>query len=235
MHAREHFTAWLLMAITDHSLSAGILDKNVCYHIIPMSNPDGVTLSQKQVLDENQAKIYLRDLAQGYTSLKQASYAEQWKANALGVDLNRNFPSGWKESLEHTEPSSSKYRGESPLCAAETKALAEYTQSRHFDATLSFHSHGSVLYYQYGKKQPVNDLSYSLALAVQKLTGYIPVEYDGTTGAGYKDWAMDALGIPSLTVEIGSMQTPLEKRDMYNTFARFENLLPTISAWLNKQ
>ena len=235
MHAREHFTAWLLMAIMDHSLMAGLLDDHVCYHIIPMSNPDGVTLSQTQTLNENQVPIYLRDLAYGYVNMGQAEYAQQWKANALGVDLNRNFPAGWENKAEHPEPSISRYRGESPLCAAESKALADYTQSRHFDTTFSFHSHGSVLYYAYGSKQPVNDLSYSLAVAVQQQTGYTPIGYDGTTGAGYKDWAMDALGIPSLTVEIGSSQTPLETRDMYNTFARFEGLLPAISAWLSRR
>ena len=235
MHAREHFTAWLLMAMMDSSLNAKLLSDHVCYHVIPMSNPDGVTLSQTQKLNENQVQIYLRDLSYGYVNLGQAEYAEQWKANALGVDLNRNFPAGWENKAEHPEPSISRYRGESPLCAAESKALADYTLSRHFDATFSFHSHGSVLYYAYGSKQPVNDQSYSLALAVQKQTGYTPIGYDGTTGAGYKDWVMDALGIPSLTVEIGSTQTPLENRDMYNTFARFEGLLPVISAWLSRR
>ena len=236
MHAREHFTGWLLMAIMDHALNTKLLSENVCYHVIPISNPDGVTLSQTQALNENQVQIYLRDLACGYVNWGQKEYARQWKANALGVDLNRNFPSGWENSLEHPQPSIFRYRGESPLCAAESKALADYTQSRHFDATFSFHSHGSVLYYAYGSKQPVNDLSYSLALTVQQQTGYIPIGgSDGTPGAGYKDWAMDALGIPSLTVEIGSTRTPLENRDIYNTFARFESILPAISAWLARR
>ncbi|MBR4017673.1 MAG: hypothetical protein IKK11_07665, partial [Oscillospiraceae bacterium] len=117
--------------------------------------------------------------------------------------------------------------------AAEARALADYTQSRQFDATISLHSHGSVLYYQYGKRQPVNDQSYTLAKAVSQVTGYTPISYDGTTGAGYKDWAMDFLGIPSLTVEIGSTTTPLEQRDSYNTFDRFQNFFPAISQWLH--
>ena len=87
---------------------------------------------------------------------------------------------------------------------------------------------------QYGKKQPVNNLSYDLALAVQGVTGYEPISYDGTTGAGYKDWAMDALGIPSLTLEIGCYNTPLVQRDIYNTFARCEELLKAINTWLYK-
>ncbi len=234
MHGREHFTAWLLMAIADNSLAQGYLsDQSVCYHIIPMSNPDGVIVSQTEALDDTQRKIYQQDRAYGYSN-KLTEYARQWKANGLGIDLNRNFPSGWSVSKERNHPSSSRYRGESPLCAAESKALANYTTSRDFAATLSFHSHGSVLYYRYGNRQPVNNLSYDLALAVQAKTGYIPVQDDGTTGAGYKDWAMDALGIPSLTIEIGSSETPIIRRDMYNTYARFEQFLPTISAWLAK-
>ena len=232
IHGREYLTGWLLMAIMDRSLSANLLDENVCYHIIPIVNPDGVIISQTQELNALQKQIYQQDLANSYVDIGQAEYAEQWKANALGIDLNRNFPSGWENCNDRTAPSSSRYQGESPLCAAESKALADYTQSRPFDATLSFHSHGSVLYYQYGDNGAVNQVSYQLAQAVQSQTGYVPVFEDNTPGAGYKDWAIDALGIPSITVEIGSSQTPLENRDIYNTFSRFEGLLPAISQWI---
>ncbi len=234
IHAREHFTAWLAMAMADHTLLHDRLDGNVCYHIIPMSNPDGVILSQSETLDDTQKAIYWSDWDWEYTHADAAVYAEQWKANALGVDLNRNFSSGWEESLERTEPSSEKYRGEEPFCAAESQALRDYTLAYDFDATVSLHSHGSVIYYQYGSRQPVNRLSYSLALAVSRTTGYIPTADDNTTGAGYKDWAMDALGIPSLTLEIGSYTTPLAQRDIYNTFDRCKDLLPTISHWLSQ-
>ena len=231
IHAREHFTACLLMALADNYLSKGI-PSDVCWHIIPMSNPDGVILAQSGTLNAAQTQIYERDLAMGYTTLSQTAYAQYWKANAMGVDLNRNFSSGWENSLEHKEASSEKYRGTDPFSAAESRALRDYTLQYDFAATFSFHSSGSVLYYQYGNKQPVNQQSYSLALATQAVTGYIPVSTDGTSGAGYKDWAMDALGIPSLTVEIGNDITPLEDRDLYNTFARCEGLFPAVETWL---
>ena len=231
MHAREHFTAWFLMALADHSLSQGYAS-DVCYHIIPMSNPDGVVLSQSGVLDDAQTDIYEADLAAGYTKATPALYAQQWKANALGIDLNRNFSSGWEVSLERPAASSEKYRGDEPFSAAESRALRDYTLQFDFDATISVHSHGSVIYYQYGNRQPVNSQSYDLALAVQGVTGYEPISYDGTTGAGYKDWAMDALGIPSLTLEIGCYNTPLAQRDIYNTFVRCESLFPAINTWL---
>lgn len=235
IHGREHFTAWLLMAVAEYSLVRNYLaDSEVCYHIIPMTNPDGVTISQAGVLDEAQTAIYQNDLSAGYTGSALQEYARQWKANALGIDLNRNFPSGWENSLEHEAPSSEKYRGAKPFAAAESRALRDYTLKYAFSATISFHSHGSVIYYQYGDKQPVNSLSYSLAQAVREVTGYIPTAHDGTTGAGYKDWAMDTLGIPSLTVEIGNYRTPLEQRDIYNTFYRCRELFPAIHRWLTE-
>ena len=43
---------------------------------------------------------------------------------------------------------------------------------------------------------------------------------------------MDALGIPSLTLEIGCYSTPLEQRDIYNTFARCEELFSVLNKWL---
>lgn len=233
IHGREYMTAWLLMAIADYALSQDhFSDTDICYHIIPMSNPDGVVISQTMTLNEAQKAIYQSDKNLDYTSCDPSVYAQQWKANALGVDLNRNFSPGWEVSLEHTAPSSEKYRGDAPFSAAESIALRDYTLRYNFGATVSVHSHGSVIYYQYGKKQPVNDLSYDFALAIEKVTGYTPLGYDGTTGAGYKDWAMDTLGIPSLTLEIGTWYTPMPKQELYNTFARCENLIPTISQWL---
>lgn len=235
MHGREHFTAWIAMAMVDAMLKLGKLPRDVCYHIIPMSNPDGVTISQTGQLDEIQMSIYESDVQYGYASGGNLTeYATQWKANALGVDVNRNFVVGWDGSDERPQPSCQRYRGSVPFSTPEALFLCEYTLAHTFHATLSLHSHGSVLYYQYGTKQPVNRLSHSLAKAVQDVTGYVPTAYDNTTGAGYKDWVMDELGIPSLTVEIGSSATPIVQQDMYNTFDRCREMLPAVYHWLTE-
>lgn len=233
IHGREYITAWLAMAVADYALAQKQFSSGlVCYHIIPMSNPDGVEISQSQTLDAVQQAIYSNDLAAGYTYYNPNLYAQQWKANALGVDLNRNFPAGWESTWEHKNPSSEKYRGTAPFSAAEAAVLRDYTLKYDFDVTLSLHAYGSVLYYQYGNRQPVNALSKSLALAVEQVTGYPLMVSDGTTGAGYKDWAIEALGIPSLTVEIGCSAPPLGDRELYNIFARFQNIVPTLNAWV---
>lgn len=226
-------TAWLLMALADYWLSHDILSYgDVCYHIIPMSNPDSVVISQTGVLNDTQREIYLNDKQLGYTSLEEADYARLWKANALGVDLNRNFPAGWEHINRRTGPSSQQYRGETPFCASEAAALRDYTLRYAFDTTISYHASGSLIYYEYGSKQAVNDRSFSLAKALQKITGYAPEGSSSVDGAGYKDWAIDALEIPSLTVEIGCGDAPLAERELFSIFVRNYRILPEIARWL---
>lgn len=235
IHGREYFTSCLTMAILDFSLARGMAS-DVCYHIIPMVNPDGVAISQAQTLNSAQEAIYLQDIAAGYTNYRMSTYAQLWKANALGVDLNRNFSSGWEYCDDRSGPSSEKYQGTAPFSAAETKALRDYTLQYDFDATFSFHSSGDVIFYQFGSRQPVNQLSLSLAKAVQAVNGYdiLSSGEDKTNGAGYKDWAMDELGIPSLTIEVGCNDAPLPNQEIYNAFYRFENFMPAVNAWLRE-
>lgn len=232
MHGREHFTAWIAMAMIDCILKQGELPGDVCYHIIPMTNPDGVIISQTGKLEEEQMVVYEMDLEYGYVYYNITGYATQWKANALGEDINRNFIVGWIPSDERNEPSSEKYRGSAPFSTPEAQALRDYTIGHTFHTTLSLHSYGNVLYYQYGTKEPVNRLSFSLAQAVQGVTGYVPTANDNTSGAGYKDWVMDELGIPSLTIEIGASTVPIPQQDIYNSFDRCRDLLPTVYKWL---
>ncbi len=233
IHAREHMTAWLLMALADHGLSRG-LPGDVCWHILPMTNPDGVAVSQSGALGATQLPIYQSDLAQGLTALDSAPSAARWKASAFGTDLNRNFPSGWETVQGPAAPSTQQYKGSAPFSAPEAQALRDYTLRCPFDVTLSYHATGSVIYYAYGKRQPVNRDSESLGRAVSAVTGYPLEGCDSVDGAGYKDWAMDALGIPSLTVEIGCQDAPLGENELYSIFARNQNVLPTLARWLER-
>lgn len=235
IHGREHMTAWLLMAMADYWMEHGQeAYPDVCFHIIPMVNPDGVTVSQTGRLDPYQQSLYGADLHGGHTEERQGDYAALWKANGLGTDLNRNFPAGWELATDRLAPSSMLYRGEHPFSAAETKALRDYTLAYSFDATLSYHASGSVIYWEYGSRQPVNDQSLALAKALETVTGYRPQGSDGVDGAGYKDWVMEELGIPSVTVEIGTGMAPLQERELYAVFARNAGVLEAVANWLNQ-
>ncbi len=230
MHGREHMTAWLLMAMADCWLEQGLFseDDNVCFHIIPMSNPDGVKISQSGTLNEEQTVIYQSDSLKGYTHQNITDYASQWKANALGIDINRNFPSGWYRSMMRQEPSSQRYGGETPFTAAEAIALRDYTQKYPFDITISYHSSGCVIYYEFGNQELANRASKELALTVNEITGYDLEGSGGVDGAGYKDWAIDVMQIPSLTIEIGCKDSPLDENEIYSIFARNLYVFPTL-------
>lgn len=233
IHAREYFTTWLLMAMADYWLDRDLASYgDVCYHIIPMVNPDGVSIAQSGVLPEELMYIYQSDLKKGYTTDDVTTYARNWKANGQGVDLNRNYPTNWMQEDARSKPSSERYRGAEPFSAAESKALRDYTQKYPFAATISYHTTGSLIYYEYGYKQPVNSRSEALAQAVSDLTGYPMFGYNDAEPTGYKDWAIDALRIPSITVEIGSGSMPLEGRELYALFARNYHTFAIIAQWI---
>lgn len=235
MHGREHMTAWLLMAMLDgwaNRIDRGFQGfEDVCFHIIPMSNPDGVVISQSGMLNPDQLAIYQRDTALGYSGADPSEYARRWKANGLGIDLNRNFSAGWESAGARAQPSSQQYRGTAPFSASETRALRDYTLKYPFAATVSYHATGSEIYHQYGK-HPVNSRCESLGKAIGVITGYGLVESSGVIGAGYKDWAIDVLGIPSLTIEIGCQDAPLAERECESIFARNADVLFGIAQWL---
>ena len=235
IHGREHMTAWLLAAMADYWMEHGYGNyPDVCFHLIPMANPDGVTISQTGKLNDYQLSLYSADVHSGYTEDAQGRYAALWKANGLGVDLNRNFPAGWELAEERTVPSAMLYRGNMPFSAEETAALRDYTLGWEFDATVSYHASGCVIYWEYGDRQPVNAQSHDLAKHLQTVTGYIPQGSDGVDGAGYKDWVMDELGIPSVTVEIGCGAAPLEERELYATFARNAGVFEAVAKWVTE-
>ena len=236
IHGREHLTAWLLMATADYWLDHGILGySDVCYHMIPMTNPDGVIISQTGLLNDAQYEIYLSDKENGYTTRSESSYAERWKANGEGIDINRNFPAGWELIHDRPGPSSQKYQGSKPFSAAEAVALRDYTLKFAFDATVSYHATGSLIYYSYGDQEPGNTKSKSLAKAVREISGYDLASSNGIDGAGYKDWVMEQLGIPSLTIEIGCEEAALAQREIYSIFARNYRVLPAVARWLQMQ
>ena len=113
--------------------------------------------------------------------------------------------------------------------------MRDYTLKYAFDATASYHATGSLIYYSYGEKEPVNTESKSLAKAVREISGYDLASSNGIDGAGYKDWVIDTLEIPSLTIEIGCEEAALAEREIYSIFVRNYRVLPAIARWLQMQ
>lgn len=235
IHGREFFTAWLVMAMADLWLSEGMQGhENVRIHIIPMMNPDGVYTAQTGKLNDEQLRIYQADLKAGYTDLSESEYAVMWKANGVGVDLNRNFDADWESCDDRSGPSSMLYAGTKPFCSAEAAALRKYTRAWNFDATISYHSCGNLIYYDYGNNPQTNAASKSLAQKIRDNNGYWLEGYTSADSGGYKDWVIDSLGIPSLTIEVGNLQPVDYWREVYYLFARNCDVFGITADWLDQ-
>lgn len=213
IHGREYLTTRLLAAQACYALEQGdnfsYLFDRACIHWIPMSNPDGVAISQRESFSPQQRQIFQQDWALGFTSQTPGDYARRWKGNAAGIDLNRNFPAGFSQIDSRPHPSSENYKGTFPLSAPESRLLALYTCRYPFCATLSYHETGSVIYWEYGQDSRTLDKCRALAQTISALTGYPLCSQEALPAGGYKDWAIEALKIPSLTIEIGQGSSPL--------------------------
>ncbi len=235
IHGNEHVTSWLLMALVDYGLHHGMAGYgDICFHIIPMMNPDGLTTVLTRELSELQLQIYKRDKELGYMNFTKTEYAIDWKANALGVDLNRNFDAKWDSVNYKNEPSYMRYGGTEPFSAAEAKALRDYTLKYPFDTTISYHSCGSVIFWEFGSNKEANALSKELGKAVSEVTGYGLEGDDELDAGGYKDWCIEKLSIPSLTIEIGTTRPVNLNREVYSLFYRHYNVLAAVALWVQR-
>ncbi len=225
-HAREYMTTQLVMKQLEYycaSYDTGsyndrkyreIFD-NLCIVLVPMVNPDGVTISQygpdaliREDLRANLNSIYSSDVNGGFTELEQSAYFTHWKANAVGVDLNRNYSPGWEQVNDRPVPSSSLYKGSAPFSEPEVQALIKLTESLpNLQLAISYHSYGDLVYWQYGQDEPMWTINSNLATHISNLTGCSLGGYSNE--AGFSNWCVLEKQIPSVTVETGTVPCPL--------------------------
>lgn len=226
-HAREYMTAQLVMKQLEYycanyahgSYSDGTsyrdLFDQVCFIVVPMVNPDGVSISQsgedglsREDLRQNLQAIYQSDLGFGYTTLDYDSYLRRFKANGMGVDLNRNYSPGWDTLNDRVNPSASLYPGSEAGSEPEAQALMGVINALpNPAAAVSYHSYGNLVYWQYGQEEPLWTANQVLAQHFCDLTG---IAMGGESNeAGFSNWCVRVKQLPSVTVEVGSQECPL--------------------------
>ena len=242
IHAREYITAQLVMRqlvqlLSDQSTNGSYeniavreLLSNTEIHFIPMANPDGISISQLGLegLRTEAVRETVRQIAEKDGKALTESYLRQWKSNANGVDLNRNFDARWESYNDHLgHASADHYKGTAPECELESKALADLTRQFQFDATLSYHTQGEVIYWNFGQEGELKNMSLLLANRVSELTGYrLDGNFQALDTAGYKDWALSKLGIPSLTIEAGHGGNPVDPAQMDAIWRENRDVVP---------
>lgn len=165
-------------------------------YFIPAVNIDGIKIS----LNEN--KLY--------------------KANANGVDLNVNFDARWGQGKQNLNyKNSENYIGTSPFSEPESKSLRDFTLLIKPNMTVSYHCKGEEIYYEFNNKNHKSD--YLLAQSVASVTGYTIKSTPDSCG-GYKDWCIEKLGIPAITIEVGDdrLKHPIEQGELKQIYRKNE-------------
>lgn len=235
IHAREYMTSQLVMkqtAVFLKNLAAGNtyadqtyeeLLQNVAIHVVPMINPDGVSISQfgmDGILTEA-VKERVREIAALDGSAAEGNYLTRWKANGNGVDINRNFDALWESYAGPSHPSCDHYKGESVGCEPESAALIQLTETEMFDRTISYHTQGSVIYWYFAQEGELYDETLDFANCISNITGYpTDANYEYLDPAGYKDWGICKLGIAGLTVEVGRETSPVPASQFADIWAK---------------
>ena len=221
-HANEWITSTLLLKFLENYCEAKAFSGTVFgqnaeslfqltrLHMVPMVNPDGVSLVTGELTS---GKYY--DMAVKISSdYPDIDFPEGWKANIEGIDPNLQYPAGWSMAQEikfaqgYISPSPRDYVGAAPLEIPESRALYNYTVNNDFSLTISYHTQGRVIYWRYLDFLPDN--SREIAEKFSIVSGYPAETTPAQSGyAGYKDWFISAYNMPGYTVEAGEGRSPL--------------------------
>ena len=221
IHAREYITTKLVMMLT-YDFLYSYQNQDVLIHIVPMVNPDGVSISQlgKSGIRTDKAYRRITEIATlDNSSVDNSNYLRLWKANANGVDLNRNFDALWDSYQGAGHPSADMYKGTSPGCEPEAAALSKLTQENPIKKTISYHTMGQVIYWYFGQEGDLLQQTEKFAKDISSSTGYpTDANYEKLDPAGYMDWALDKLGIPSITIEVGHGGQPVDESQISDIY-----------------
>ena len=214
-HAREWMTTQLLMKMLRTYASAyvsnyavggyavrEILDQTTIW-FVPMVDVDGVELQQRG------ATAFSESVRESLIQMNRGSEDfSAWKANAEGLDLNRQYDGAWEGiSVDAvTHPASKNYKGTRPFEAMEVKALMAFLEKVNPPAEIAYHSAGEVIFW--GLELDLDDPRHMAGKELANLTGYelLPPLSD-KHGGGLTDWWTYNLGKIGFTVEIGSPTT----------------------------
>lgn len=209
-HAREWLSTNINMYMIDQyakayaqgGLYAGYSVRSVLDHtsiwFVPMVNPDGVTLQQRgPAAFPESVRNQLIQMNEGSRDFSR------WKANGVGIDLNRQYPANWSNIGGPKSPAYQNYKGTAPIQASETQAIYNFTYEIQPEISSAYHSAGRVIYWYFHNKLENLDRDRRIATRYSELTGYKLMPAGSSGGGGYTDWFIQEFGRPAFTPELG--------------------------------
>lgn len=221
VHAREYVNSFAVMRQLEYYLqnmdtsaygqhTFRELFDEVCMIIVPMVNPDGLTMAMEglSAIRSAELRATVKDICRSLGVTGDAAIDKYlnnyWKANARGVDLNRNFDALWSEHADGVgTPWSKDYKGSSAMSETETAYLVALTESLSNPvASVCVHSQGEIIYWRCFQEGAFERQNRRLADLAADLTGYAIID-ENQTEPSYSNWTILSHGIPTITVETG--------------------------------
>ena len=245
-HANEWITAPVLLKFVEelaaalrsggrvYGVPAQTIANIVTIYTVPMVDPDGVDLVTGAIEPGSLQYETARALAENYPSIP---FPDGWKANLLGVDLNLQYPAGWRQAREikfsqgYTRPGPRDYVGRAPLNQRESIALAGFTEFIDPALVLAYHTQGQVIYWQFRDYDIPG--ARELGEEFARISGYsledTPYE---SSFAGYKDWFIQNFRRPGYTIEAGLGENPLSLEQFDKIYRENVGILVTAALGL---
>lgn len=234
VHGREWMNSWMLMKQIEEVMEnwetpiaegvrLGDIFEKCAVYVIPMVNPDGVTISEYGI-----EGIRNETLRMNLYQLQGATTPDRWKANAVGVDINRNFITGWGNKATALVPASQCFGGVYPFSEPETMAVATAFSQRKFDVAISYHSMEGAIYWNIGQTGELLNKTAALAIEVSQITGYSFGGQSKVNGLDY-NWMILDQNTPTVLIETGTVACPLPYSQWQEIWIRNKDLIPQLA------
>lgn len=224
IHAREHLSCDLLCLFISKLKEIEKLNFNLSF--VPLINPDGADLciSGPDFLSdkERQKLIKINNSSEDFSL---------FKANGRGVDLNNNFDANFNKKFSNkTRPAPQGYYGKYPFSESETRAIRDWTKNINPFLTLSYHLKGGEIYFDFFQDKNRYERDFLIAQIFAKSTGYKIKSTQKFSSGGYKDWCVNKLKIPALTIEVGEdeFSHPYPASELNNIYVKNKNIFNDI-------
>lgn len=233
LHGREYMTTQLCMRQIEYYLNkynkkisgtkvSKVLNK-VAIHYVPSCNPDGTAISQFgfNAIRNKSLRAALR---------KMPGSTVGWKANARGVDLNRNWAVAFRRGGTRGYAG---FHGDEAASEPEIKALVKMVnrieKSGTITGVVSYHSTGSILYGRCAGNatSKVKNITSRMYKTAQSLTGYrlMPTESLSSAAGCSREYFLYKRNIPCITLEVGRGSCPLSIGEFPSIWSKNKNVV----------
>lgn len=156
--------------------------------------------------------------------------SSKWKANARGVDLNRNWKVAFKKA---GKKGSSGYRGPKAASEKEVQALVKWVnrieRRGKIAGVVSYHSTGSILYGRCASRatKKVRNITTRMYKLAKSLTRYhlMPTESISVARGCSREYFLYKRNIPCITIEVGVGAAPLSGREFNSIWNKNKNVV----------